>query len=249
VRQTAVANSVEIIAPQPYEISGLTFTPDGNYLDYTLWEDVQAGRIYQIPVLGGPARRLTKNSFSDVTFSPDGRQMAFARIGNAGTEADLVIANTNGEDEHTVLTHKISFESWDGVFQLLRWSNDGENIVAAMVGASSDGQKTFLLLIDPRNGREKQIAGLGWRSISDLDWLPDGSVRTSRTYERTTGYFARTGRFPERKAGACILQSTDPKLGKEWMTIEAVRPDREHGWQHVDRAVEAGDCKKHSPRG
>jgi len=36
------------------------------------------------------------------------------------------------------------------------------------------------------------------------------------------------------------LQTTDPKLPKEWMIIEAVPPDREHGWQHVDRA-NAGD--------
>lgn len=39
------------------------------------------------------------------------------------------------------------------------------------------------------------------------------------------------------------LQSTDPKLPKEWMTIEAIPPDREHGWEHVDRTMEAGESK------
>jgi hypothetical protein len=39
------------------------------------------------------------------------------------------------------------------------------------------------------------------------------------------------------------LQSTDPNLPREWMIIEAVPPDREHGWQHVDRTVEAGESK------
>ena len=37
------------------------------------------------------------------------------------------------------------------------------------------------------------------------------------------------------------LESTDTKSPKEWMVIEAIPPDREHGWQHVDRTVEAGD--------
>jgi hypothetical protein len=39
------------------------------------------------------------------------------------------------------------------------------------------------------------------------------------------------------------LQSTDSKLPKEWMVIEAIPPDREHGWQHVDRSIEAGDSQ------
>lgn len=39
------------------------------------------------------------------------------------------------------------------------------------------------------------------------------------------------------------LQTTDPKLPREWMVIEAIPPDREHGWQHVDRSIEVGDSK------
>jgi hypothetical protein len=33
------------------------------------------------------------------------------------------------------------------------------------------------------------------------------------------------------------LESTDPGAPKEWMVVEAIPPDREHGWQHVDRSV------------
>jgi len=32
-------------------------------------------------------------------------------------------------------------------------------------------------------------------------------------------------------------------LPKDWMVIEAIPPDREHGWQHVDRSLEVGDTK------
>ena len=44
------------------------------------------------------------------------------------------------------------------------------------------------------------------------------------------------------------LESTDSKLPKEWMVIEAVPPDREHGWEHIDRTVDenihiAGDLE------
>jgi serine/threonine protein kinase len=247
VRQTAVVNAVEIIAPQPYEISGLTFTPDGNYLDYTLWEDVQAGRIYQIPVLGGSARRVTKNSFSGVTFSPDGRQIAFARIGNAGTEADLVVANANGEDERTVLTHKISFQSWDGVFQLPRWSKEVENIMAAIVGAGSDGQKTFLWLIDPRNGREKQIAGPGWRSISDLDWLPDGSgflmVAQQRSGAPRQLWFVAYPQGVVRRVSNDLYDYLSASLSVDGHTMVAVQQDLQAGlW--VGNGTDLKDLKQ-----
>jgi hypothetical protein len=39
------------------------------------------------------------------------------------------------------------------------------------------------------------------------------------------------------------LEPTDPKLPKEWMVIEAIPPDREHGWQHVDRAPAKGNLE------
>jgi serine/threonine protein kinase/Tol biopolymer transport system component len=247
VRQTAVANAVEIIAPQPYEISGLTFIPDGNYLDYTLWEDEQAGRIYQIPVLGGPPRRLTTNSFSEVTFAPDGSQMAFARIGNAGTEADLVVANANGEDQHTVLTHKISFQSWDGVFQLPRWSKDGSSIAAAIVGASSDGQKTFLWLIDPKTGREKQITGPGWRSISDLDWLPDGSgflvVAQQRSGAPRQLWFVAYPQGVVRRVSNDLYDYLSASLSVDGHTMVAVQQDSQVGlW--VGNGADLKDLKQ-----
>ena len=164
VRQTAVANAVQIIAPQPYQISGLTFTPDGNYLDYLLFEDVPRRGIYQIPVLGGPPRPLVSNAYSGVTFSPDGRRIAFARISPDGTQEYLTLASVDGRDEHTLLIHQISFASGSGVFQNLHWSPDGS----------------------------KRMPGSGWRNIFDFDWLPDGSgliavAQQNREYQHNFG--------------------------------------------------------------
>jgi hypothetical protein len=73
-----------------------------------------------------------------------------------------------------------------------------------------------------------------------------GSIWTVRNWSdvRADYWLVRTDWAIFRaKSWRMRLQTTDPKLPKEWMIIEAVPPDREHGWQHVDRTVEAGESK------
>jgi eukaryotic-like serine/threonine-protein kinase len=175
VRQVSVANAVQVLAPQPFAISDLTFSPDGNYLLYTLSDQEKKGRIYQIPVLGGSPRRLVDDTFMGSTVSPDGRNIAFGRLGAGGSEGYLIVADADGRNERTVLTHKITFESWGGIFQGLQWSPDGRNIVAHVASPDPNGLPSHLWLIDPASGREKRLSGPGWRNISDFGWLPDGT--------------------------------------------------------------------------
>jgi hypothetical protein len=40
------------------------------------------------------------------------------------------------------------------------------------------------------------------------------------------------------------LEPTSPKIPKEWIVIEAIPPDREHGWQHVDSTVTTINSEK-----
>jgi hypothetical protein len=69
-------------------------------------------------------------------------------------------------------------------------------------------------------------AAKNWADVQADYWL----LRTDWAVSRT-------------KSWRMQLQTTDAKLPKEWMVIEAIPPDREHGWQHVDRSVEVGDSK------
>jgi hypothetical protein len=75
------------------------------------------------------------------------------------------------------------------------------------------------------------VAGLVW---TGKNW---SDVRVDYWLLRTDWAISRT------KSWRMRLESTDPKFSKEWMVIEAIPPDREHGWQHVDRTVEAGDSE------
>jgi len=75
------------------------------------------------------------------------------------------------------------------------------------------------------------IAGSVWAAKNWADFRADYFLlRTDWAISRTKSWRMR-------------LESTDPKLPKEWMVIEAIPPDREHGWQHVDRSVDVEDSR------
>src|SRR5204863_3903486 len=55
VRQVATGSDVQILPPEEVMIWGLTFSPDGNYIDYVRSEksNLVNNFLYRIPVLGG----------------------------------------------------------------------------------------------------------------------------------------------------------------------------------------------------
>jgi WD40 repeat protein len=72
VRQVAAVNNVQIVAPADVEYNGLTFSPDGNFIYY-----VQGDVLYQTATFGGSTRKLWEGVSTKITFSPDGKRLAF----------------------------------------------------------------------------------------------------------------------------------------------------------------------------
>src|SRR5262245_20160577 len=79
LRQVAVANSnTQIVPPANVRFYGLAFSPDGNYVHYVVGTGSEStGTLYQVPVLGGTPRKLFTGIKSSISFSPDGKQMAY----------------------------------------------------------------------------------------------------------------------------------------------------------------------------
>jgi serine/threonine protein kinase len=66
VRQIAVANPVQIVAPSSTYLLNVSVTPDGNYLDYLLnGPQDPLGTIYRVPILGGTPQRVVDKVFSE----------------------------------------------------------------------------------------------------------------------------------------------------------------------------------------
>ncbi len=176
VRQVGVASSVQIVPPGVAAIAYLTFTPDGNYLDYaSAGTNEVNGKVAQIPVLGGTPRPLLDPADTGVSYSPDGRQMAYAIFDLPSNEGQLMVANADGTGAKTLAVRKASGKSSTGAYQVVRWSPDGRRIAALISDHDPGGNNLRFVEIDVATGAQKIIPGRSWRAAIDFTWLPDGS--------------------------------------------------------------------------
>ena len=72
---------------------GLTFSLDGNFVYYVVYEqNAGVGNAYQIPVLGGTPRKIIEDVDTPITFSPDGKRFAWIRNYPRSGETTLLTA-------------------------------------------------------------------------------------------------------------------------------------------------------------
>ena len=185
VRQLATASAVQVLSPRNDFIRGVTFTPDGSYLDYTIASLGNAnGRVYQIPTLGGTPRLLIDRADSLVTFAPEGGKLAYVAFDIAKGESSVMIANQDGSGGRAVAIERL--EMLSGGIQEVRWSTDGKRIAGSLLDPKDpDGQQASLVEIDTQTGNVKPMPGRRWRAINDFAWLPDGSGLLLSAFERT----------------------------------------------------------------
>lgn len=173
LRNIATGSDQEIVPLSRDRLAGLTFSPDGNriYFARILSAELGPNVLYQVPVLGGPARKLLTDIDTPITFSPDGKRLAFARgVPNKG-ERLLLVANVDGTEEQVLARHKLEDRSLVGP----AWSPNGETIVFALSGSGPDAQYLNLLEVRLKDKVEKQISFHQWSSIAAFCWIQDGN--------------------------------------------------------------------------
>src|SRR5256884_1257575 len=133
LKQVAVLNSdTQIVPPTELYYSGVAFSPNGNYIYYSVQgKNDPRGTLFQVPVLGGPARKLLTGINNAVTFSPDGNQIAFFYYFE--DQDRLMIANADGTGERMLATRGGNEFFFRAGFAALSWSPDGK-LLAAPVG-------------------------------------------------------------------------------------------------------------------
>jgi len=171
VRQLATGSDVQILPPGEIVIWSLTFTPDGNYVDYVRSEKNNPFNtyLYRVPALGGTPRLVMQEGIDGSSgYSPDGTQFAFLRVREDNESVDVLIANADGTKEHVLATRP-----YLDLFTGTAWSPDGKAIAFNTI-ESSKRLRSVLWAISVADGSLHEIYSTP-DTIGRPRWLPDGS--------------------------------------------------------------------------
>jgi serine/threonine protein kinase/Tol biopolymer transport system component len=171
VRQVATGSDVEVLPPTDAGLKAPAFSPDGNYLFYLRQKpDARMYRaLFQVPSLGGNPQERTFDVDSRVSFSPDGKQVAFWRGVPQKEESTLVIFDLD-EAKGRVLATVPSAEVFQGA---PAWSPDGRRIAAALLKPAPDLQSS-IVLFDAVSGEKNVLLELPRTFLTSIAWLHDG---------------------------------------------------------------------------
>src|SRR5467141_3597463 len=155
LRHIPTGSNTQVVTPAATRYSGLTFSPDGNYIYFVRREDSEQSiaSLYDAPMLGGTPRLLIKDVDSPIAFSPDGQRFAYLHRHDDSAATDLKIARRDGTFDRDLFHHKeVLTDSLT-----LAWSPDGKTIVIPIVQPTPKDLGGFLV-VDVASGAMKQAA-------------------------------------------------------------------------------------------
>ncbi len=173
LQQPGQANRVEIIPEAEWVIGAKTFSPDGRFVYFVAREKGdEVSNLYRVPTLGGPYAKVLANVATPVSFSPDGREMAFIRFNSEPVGGELVVASSDGNNGRVILQRTGEQALGAGT----AWSPDGRLIAFSSVGAVD--QKGFLSrsleAIELSSGHAFALSPEGWDTCYRMQWAYDG---------------------------------------------------------------------------
>lgn len=175
VRQVEIAGGIEVIEPSASHFVGVTFSPDSNSIFYVKYgQDLATCGLYQVPVLGGAARKILTEIDSQISFAPDKRQFAFLQNDLSRKEAHLIVANLDDANQRHLAVHPDVHWMDDGA---PAWSPDGKIIILTARVETSKGAGPRAALIEVRvaDGKQTILNTHQWDAIQAIEWLADGT--------------------------------------------------------------------------
>jgi serine/threonine protein kinase len=182
LRNIPTNSDTQVMPPEPVQYLGLRFSPDGNYLYFVRGEPGQALKfLYRAPILGGAPQKLITDVDSNVTFSPDGRSLAYTVQNNPELGKFRVVTYSleTGESK-TLVTGDISQTLSDPV-----WSPDGKTIVCVIFHQGD--ALTSLIAVDASTGKPDTLFESKDAILSKPAWLPNGDL-LALSFGRDTGF-------------------------------------------------------------
>jgi serine/threonine protein kinase/Tol biopolymer transport system component len=169
VRQVGAANDVQVVAPAHVGFWGMSFTPDSSSIYYGVKAN-DRGALYRVPALGGTPVKLLDVIDSVVTFSPDGRKIAYFAVDGGRGESGLYVADADGKNARVLASRKMPEFFAPMFFTGPSWSPDGQ-LIACSVSAIGRGSK--VIAVNVSDGAEQTLSARPHPFISRVLWLPD----------------------------------------------------------------------------
>ena len=180
LRHVATQSNVQIAPPAAHTYWGLTFSPDGEYI-YCVTAQLNKGdtALSVIPVLGGPPRQLPIGPHGPVSFSPDGRSLAF--INGRRDVFHLYVANINGEGAQ-LIAQRSGSEKFIDIAVGPAWSPNGEELACAVRKYDAGGYFDSVIAVRVADRTERPLTSHRWSAVGQIAWLPGdaGLVMSAR---------------------------------------------------------------------
>lgn len=168
-KRIGAPTALPVVPPSSAEYYALTVSPDNNYIFYAAGTVDAPDSLYKVSMLGGTPRKLTENISSAVTFSPDGKRIAFVRDPD-NTSRVLISANAeDGSDEKEI--RKVS-DNHTMIAPI--WSPDGKKIAFVSSQSTENGRIWAVVEIPAEGGEPSEIVASRKGKIHVFDWTRDG---------------------------------------------------------------------------
>jgi eukaryotic-like serine/threonine-protein kinase len=167
LRNVPTNTDTQILPPSFAIYESLIFSPDGNYIYFQKASDARGSRfnLYRASVLGGNPQQIIPDIDSDVSFSSDGKRVAYFRGDNPiEGQFRLLSANVDGSDEEVLWTQKGEYAP-----QFASWSPDNRKMAYVQ-----PAEPNSILLLDLASGKSNTLITIKGSDLSTLHWLPDG---------------------------------------------------------------------------
>ena len=170
LRNVPTNSNTQVMPPEAVQYLGVRFSPDGNYLYFVRGEPGQALKyLYRAPVLGGTPQKLITDIDTNITFSPDGRSLAYSVMNNPELgKFRLVTYSLETAEGKTLVTGSMSQALYAPA-----WSPDGKTIVCVVYTIKD--AISGLMAVDAVTGKQGLIFESKDGPLFSPVWLPDGS--------------------------------------------------------------------------
>jgi eukaryotic-like serine/threonine-protein kinase len=233
LRNVPTGSDTQILPPSSAFYFALAFSRDGNYIYFRKQVLEGDDDLYRIPVLGGSPQLVARDLDSDITFSPDGRRIAYARNNDPEPGKFRVLtANLDGSDEQVLHAASLENDSASAV----SWSPDGRKITYATFAVPN--ALSILRNLDVARHQVSDAATYKDDSVWGLSWLPDGGALVTLYQEKGPHYdiFGHWGQLgwiprahgPIQPITRDINAYTSPTLAADGKTAATVQIRLDH---------------------